>query len=314
VSKLYVYPTDHSWFEFLSRQPALDEINFWRPGGKTRFTALDAEDVLLFRLKAPINMIAGGGAFVYSTILPFNFMWDAFGIKNGTPDRQRLQALIASYKGYHRTTDMPLDAEVGCIILRKPFFLPREEWIPVPSDLQPSRVQGQAFNPLAGSGLQLLDALASRQRIAAEPSSAEMLSQVSRPVTFGAPRLMRPRLGQGSFRAYVGDVYARRCAVTGEKTFPILEAAHIRPVKEGGWHSADNGLLLRSDIHKLFDLGYVTVDEEFRFRVSERLKKDWTNGKIYYEMDRTPIRLPEQVDLRPSRDALEWHRDVLFRS
>ena len=72
-------------------------------------------------------------------------------------------------------------------------------------------------------------------------------------------------VGQGAFRALVTDIYGRRCAVTGEKTLPALDAAHIKPYADGGEHEAKNGLLLRRDLHSLFDAGYVTVDERFRF-------------------------------------------------
>jgi hypothetical protein len=52
----------------------------------------------------------------------------------------------------------------------------------------------------------------------------------------GSPILIRPRLGQGAFRVSVTSVYQHRCAVTGERTLPILDAAHIRPYEEGGKH------------------------------------------------------------------------------
>ena len=44
---------------------------------------------------------------------------------------------------------------------------------------------------------------------------------------YGDPVLVRPRLGQGTFRVLVTDNYRRRCAVTGEKALPVLDAAHI---------------------------------------------------------------------------------------
>lgn len=47
---------------------------------------------------------------------------------------------------------------------------------------------------------------------------------------YGTPILMKPRLGQGAFRVLVTDAYERRCAVSGEKTLPILDAAHIGPI------------------------------------------------------------------------------------
>lgn len=74
---------------------------------------------------------------------------------------------------------------------------------------------------------------------------------------YGAEYLMRARLGQGAFRVMVSDAYQRRCAVTGERTLPFLEAAHIRPYTEEGPRVISNGLLLRSDLHTLFDRGYM---------------------------------------------------------
>jgi hypothetical protein len=68
---------------------------------------------------------------------------------------------------------------------------------------------------------------------------------------YGAPTLVRPRLGQGAFRVIVIEVYDRRCTITGERTLPVLEAAHIKPYVSGGPHPPENGLLLRSDLHTL---------------------------------------------------------------
>jgi putative restriction endonuclease len=76
---------------------------------------------------------------------------------------------------------------------------------------------------------------------------------------YGKPLLVWPRIGQGVFRIAVTDAYGRACAVTGEHSLPALEAAHIRPYAAEGLHDVANGLLLRSDLHRLFDKGYVTV-------------------------------------------------------
>ena len=130
---------------------------------------------------------------------------------------------------------------------------------------------------------------------------------------FGNPTLIRPRLGQGAFRLIVADAYEKRCAITGEKTLPVLEAAHIKPVSNGGEHRIDNGLLLRSDLHKLFDLGYATITPSGEFRVSAKLKETWMNGKVYYDLDRSTIRVPSRGDYQPAHSFLEWHNDVVFR-
>lgn len=61
--KLFVGVTDSDWYRNLSVQ-SYDEINFWKPGGRTAFKALDSHDLFLFKLHAPQNYIVGGGFFV----------------------------------------------------------------------------------------------------------------------------------------------------------------------------------------------------------------------------------------------------------
>ena len=126
------------------------------------------------------------------------------------------------------------------------------------------------------------------------------------------PRLYRPRLGQGTFRVLVTDSYQRRCAVTGEKALPVLDAAHIRPVAEGGQHRLDNGLLLRTDVHRLYDKGYVTVTPDGRFLVSRRLKTDFDNGEPYMPYNDKKIWMPGDPVSQPDREALEWHSEEMF--
>ncbi len=125
--------------------------------------------------------------------------------------------------------------------------------------------------------------------------------------------LVQPRLGQGSFRLVVTDNYDRRCAVTGGRTLPVLEAAHIKPFALVQHHDPRNGLLLRSDVHTLFDLGYVTVTPEHRFEVGRRLKENWENGRVYYEYHGQPIRLPRAAERRPDPAYLAWHAENTFR-
>jgi len=124
--------------------------------------------------------------------------------------------------------------------------------------------------------------------------------------------LTRPRLGQGGFRLKIKSIYGK-CAVSGEHSTPVLEAAHIRPYSEAGSHEIKNGILLRSDIHKLYDRGYVTVDPDYTFRVSSRLKDEFNNGKTYYELENRKIWLPGDPEHWPSRENLEYHQHVLFR-
>jgi putative restriction endonuclease len=111
----------------------------------------------------------------------------------------------------------------------------------------------------------------------------------------------------------VTDIYERHCAVTGEKTLPVLQAAHIRPIACGGRHRVNNGLLLRSDIHTLFDRGYVTVTPDHTFRVSGCLRERWNNGKVYYDLEGRTVTVPIDPSCQPSRTELEWHSDTVFK-
>jgi putative restriction endonuclease len=111
----------------------------------------------------------------------------------------------------------------------------------------------------------------------------------------------------------VTDAYQRRCAVTGERTLPVLEAAHIRPFAEHGPHHVENGLLLRSDLHTLFDRGYLTVTEELRVEVSTRIREQFNNGREYYKYHGQPLQVtPRTPTERPARDLLRWHNENCF--
>jgi putative restriction endonuclease len=130
---------------------------------------------------------------------------------------------------------------------------------------------------------------------------------------FGNEYLTRARFGQGAFRVLVTDAYQRRCAITGERTLPVLEAAHIKPYAESGPHLIQNGLLLRSDLHILFDDGYLTVTEDLRIEVSRRIKEEYENGREYYQYRGKPLVIvPSGADERPSREFLRWHNDQKY--
>src|SRR5205085_7152439 len=103
-------------------------------------------------------------------------------------------------------------------------------------------------------------------------------------------------------------------AVTNERTLPVLEAAHIRPYAFGGTHDLSNGLLLRSDLHTLFDRGYVTVDPtDQKILVSQRIREEFQNGREYYQLHGRDLRLPTNPLAAPSRESLQFHAENVFR-
>ncbi|MBA3656172.1 MAG: HNH endonuclease [Gemmatimonadaceae bacterium] len=310
MRKAFVGITDSEWFEFLANRPELTEVNFWQPGGKVLFSALAPGDLFLFKLHSPNNYIVGGGFFETASLLPVSIAWETFGPMNGVASLEELRRKVERF----RRTASPSneDYTIGNIVLQNVFFFHRTAWIPSPRDFSLNIVQGKGYDLDTGTGRELAAALevslnggqlVSTQRTVAEGMVSRMFSD---------PVLGRRRLGQGGFRIRVTDTYERQCAVSGEHTLPVLEAAHIKPVSRGGEHKISNGLLLRSDIHTLFDRGYVTITPDLRFRVSGRLNEDWQNGKVYYALDQRPIRLPTDAACSPDREMLEWHGQSVF--
>jgi putative restriction endonuclease len=302
--RIYLAITDNDWFHFLRCQPNLDEVNFWPPG--RRFQALSPGEPLLFKLHSPENCITGGGFFAHFSVLPYGLAWDAFGTKNGASSAVEMRRRIERF--HHPVPRSSEDYPVGCIILHSPFFFDEADWIPAPQDFHPNTSHGKTYDSRSAAGRSLWEAVQARLRASEPRPETDAQSDM-----FAEPLQMHLALGLGTFRVLITDIYQRRCAVTGEPLLPVLEPAHIRPPEQGGAHRIDNGLLLRSDIHRLFRRGYLTVDPEHRVRVSLRLGEQRDAGDAYRQLEGREIWLPAEASHRPRREYLEWHVETVFR-
>ena len=312
--KLYLGVTDFDWYSFLTeRRP--DEVNFWRPSPKQAFRTLRQGDLFLFKLKAPHYAIGGGGFFLRYARLPVSLAWETFLEKNGVANQSALLSKIRRYRT-ERASDL-IDPEIGCIILVQPFFFPKEEWIPVPDSFSTNLVQGKSYDTSEPDGRALWHAASdrlSRYHFPPSEKGEPAVIVADEPNRYGEPTLIRPRLGQGAFRVEVLEAYNRRCALTGEKTLPVLQASHIKPYAESGPHNVSNGLLLRSDLHLLFDRGLITVTPDHHIEVSQRIREQWQNGREYYALHGQQLRiLPSDVENQPRREFVEWHNERVFR-
>lgn len=202
------------------------------------------------------------------------------------------------------------DYTIGCRIIVQPIFFSRLNWIPQPKSWANSIVVGKTYSTDTDEGLALWDRVMSVVELPAEPLIGFSESPQAR---FGEPALIAPRLGQGAFRVSVTDAYERKCAISGGKVLPALDAAHIRPYGLGGAHSISNGILLRRDIHSVFDAGYVTIDEDMRFVVSDRVRTDFNNGSEYRRLHGHALSVPANPVQQPDREALRWHNTAIFR-
>jgi len=112
------------------------------------------------------------------------------------------------------------------------------------------------------------------------------------------------RRGQPEFRAKLLFAYEGRCAITGCDAADALEAAHILPYQGDSTHHVGNGILLRADVHTLFDLGLVAIDSaSMSVRVSPKLL-----NSVYGALSGMGVDLPTDPLQRPSVQALDLHR------
>lgn len=289
-----VLSTDRDWFRFLRSRPELDEINFWRPGQKS--VVMSRGTPWLFLLRGT-NDIVGFGLFSAFSVMPIGIAWDTFGYANGFPDYRTFAKKIARIKGLPENGRM----SIGCAVLSSPrYFDP-------PIDFSPfGRMYGpvKSFDASTQEGARLWESVS----LQAMPLASPLLASGR-----GKRILVTPRIGQATFRIELEREYQTRCAISGERTRPALEAAHIKPYSLVQEHALPNGLLLRSDLHKLFDQGYLTVTPDRKVRVSRAIREEFENGRDYYALEGRPIRDTLSSVARPADEYLNWHSSEVFK-
>jgi putative restriction endonuclease len=313
----FVGVTDLDWYlQLATNPPEGGEANFWFPSARQSFAALQPGEIFLFKTHVErrnpslSNRIVGGGIYSGYARLLVSEAWSWFQLANGTPSRKQLLERVALYR---RAPFGPFeDPEIGCVILRDVVFFEQHETVAAPEDFRLSIVKGKRYN-LEGLTVDPNVTFAVAKYVDMGLSSSfkdniDLLSAVTR----GTARLTVPRVGQQAFKAVVAEAYHHHCALTGDKVRPVLEAAHILPVSEGGQHRVDNGLLLRSDMHRLFDDGFIGLDSKYRLRVSPAIRERFGNGDWLYSREGEQISVPDRLIDRPNAEFLEWHADTVF--
>lgn len=113
------------------------------------------------------------------------------------------------------------------------------------------------------------------------------------------------RRGQAKFRASLLEAYDARCCITGCDLKDVLEAAHITPYLGENSNHVQNGLLLRSDIHTLFDLGLLAINDCYEVILARQV----ILSPQYETLLGHKVSLPQRLAWRPSHDALQIHRE-----
>jgi putative restriction endonuclease len=312
--KFWVGTTDSRWFNFLATR-APEEVNFWQPSTMPPFLNAPEGMPFLFKLKRPHNHIAGGGFFIRHSAIPMSLAWEIFGQGNGAASLAELKDLLGPL-----SKDSLSLREIGCQVIANPFFLDPVDWLPTPPGWSSNIVRGKMYETTQPDGAAIWSHV---QRFFVKhqpPDPNNTLATVGLGVQeetpkYGVESLIKPRLGQGAFRLTLTDAYRKRCALTGESTLPVLEAAHIVPYADEGTHDVRNGLLLRADFHKLFDTGLVSVAPDLTIQISPRIREAWLNGKVYYRLHNQPLAvMPVNPLHRPDPDRLNWHFKNVFQA
>lgn len=308
---IYCAVTDNDWFDYLRQRPNLQEINFWKPTPKG-FKAIGEGGIFAFKLKAPYNKIGGFGVLATSGDAEINLAWDAFGEGNGVPD---LDAFVSKIRSIRRSPDINQYSYIGIRVLVYQVFFPEELWFDPPDDWATNIVTGKTYSTDTQAGLRLLHELEERaggfpEAIAPRSTFPGLADQPQ--AGYGHPIPVRPRIGQGTFRVNVTRAYENECVLSGTRVTPALDAAHIKPFSAGGDHSIQNGILLRKDIHSVFDAGFATFDENRRFVVSPKVKEIFNNGHEYRRLHGKKMRMPINPEWAASEEFLAWHRNEKY--
>lgn len=266
-----------------------------------------------FRLKKPDYAIAGYGFFAHFDVIDLHMAWGTFGWKNGDPDKHRFLVRIGAYRKEDLLNGAP-SGPLGCTILRDATFWPEERWIPwgESQGWGASIVRGKTEQDSERASALLAAVQDDQARVPGDLEERFRLLQMSQRQM--VLRDVATREGQGTFRLRLMRAYDGQCAITGEHTRPVLDAAHIQPYLSPESNHVQNGLLVTKEFHALFDCGYVGITPDYEVRVSEQLRIEWQNGRRYYPYHGARLaHLPADPALRPSPDALAWHFEHVFR-
>jgi len=306
----YIANTHSDWFDYLAQKGHWEEVNFWNPSDYYAFRG-EPGSPFFFRLKSPRNAIGGFGFVSGFAKLPEWLAWECFEQGNGAETFAEMQERLNTIRVQNNIRGSGELKQIGCILLSDAVFFSKDMWIHQPTDWGRQNMRYKGYDLTEGEGLRVWRECQERHVLLGSKISLDpIMDQPSQ--RYGKPTLVVPRLGQGTFRVAVTEAYARACAVTQEHSLPALEAAHIKPFAVDGPHTVANGLLLRSDLHRLFDRGYVTVTTDYKLEVSKQLKEHFQNGRSYYPLHGRDIVVPRSISQRPDPVLLRWHNDEKF--
>lgn len=158
-------------------------------------------------------------------------------------------------------------------------------WVDLDGVLTGAELRNLCRDPGSQQSMRPLRWNAFRDAVAAQglrPALDSITSSSTRILGGHHERTVRVRIGQQQFRKSLIEKYGPVCAFTGRGPLPTLEAGHLYSYAASGVHDSEGGLLLRRDVHRLFDLGFLTVDPK-SLRIC--VKSEIDNYAVYRDLD-----------------------------
>ena len=275
--------TDRTWYDYQRSHGFIDEVNFWTPS-KNGPNQISPGDYFVFKLKGEGDLIGGFGTFVEYKFQSLEDTWTEFGRKNGCDNKVDFLNTLRSFDSNNGT-------DCGCVVLKDVVYF-EDPVNRVSVGIKAKPAQLYAYERIAPFPFD--DYLVSTGNFSLVPTNAK--EKTTQSVT--------ERKGQGAFHAAVSRAYNGQCCVTGETTPELLQAAHIQDYINKDSNHIQNGLLLRIDIHKLFDSGMLLIDNHYKVHISSQVK-----SAAYTQYDNQSISLPAKQSERPSLAALKFKED-----
>lgn len=227
--------------------------------------------------------------------------WSRFRQANGVPDANTFRQRIVKFA--ERRSGGPIDLSdprIGCMLLDRCIFLPEEHMVR-PEDLDLS------FPKEVVKYKRFFETPDLADRIGATEGS-EDFELVDPSEADWSTRRAKKRFSQSVFRSMVFRAYRHECALSGETCSAVLEASHIQPFYSPSSNHPQNGLCLRVDLHRLFDAGLISFSDRYEVLVSSSVDSDSVK-----KLEGLRLVVPSNPTWHPSRKALAFHRDRIFR-
>lgn len=275
-------------FDYLQENIPPAKVNLWKTFAHDYSIPPNSMIVLAIEGANHVVLPVGYATFEKTDYLTIDDAWDQYAEGNCYKSKSEFIGAIRKYPHVYKTK------KVFCTVLREVVISSEQTSLPDES-LKFSSPNVSALFAQSAFPYSLVGA--DKHESSINDDSFVLLDDNQTKVKVDAESVVRE--GQEEFRRSLFIAYEGKCCITGESTKEVLQAAHIQSYIDKRSHHVQNGLLLRSDFHLLYDSGLMTVLEDYTIRISSSIDSEY-----YQSFNGKKINLPVKESWYPSRDAL----------